>query len=62
MDRPDERKPRVPYSRRHVERGSLERRRCPVRARRDSLKLYAIPAGLAMRDDEPTEVTRHSNL
>ena len=64
MDRPDERKPRVPDSRRHVERGSLERRRCPVRARRrrDSLKLYAIPAGLAMRDDERTEVTRHSNL
>ena len=41
-----------------VERGSLERRRCSVRTRRrrDSLRLHAILAGLAMRDDEREEV------
>ena len=64
MDRPDEPEPRVPGPRSHAERRSLERRRGPVRTRqrRDSPRLHAMPAGLAMRDHEREEVIDNLQL
>jgi hypothetical protein len=43
---------------------SLERRRGPVRTqqRRDSPRLHAMPAGLAMRDHEREEVIDNLQL
>lgn len=64
MDRPDEPKQRVPGPRSHAERRFSATAASPVRTqqRRDSPRLHAMPAGLAMRDHEREEVIDNLQL